>query len=1466
MANDSDEEEREEERRVEEMLAALDAPTMPDDNTVARMFVELMDALALPGAAANKMIQTLPTDKKWEMIKQNAAQLKDDVAKTATKWGPEDHAALSAIECAGVPSVDDIQTLRNKLRQSNKGKIRAFIKDKGVAVLTHTLYRRLRSRPRTDLDGAVCTEILECFKALMNNKKGMEAVLKQPGTIEAIAFCIDFRWLGLSNLILEILMVTCFYSREGCQQVNDAVVRLSRRRLETPYFLLMDAFKMRVTGGVASKTSILRFINVLIQCTPELEARTMVRNQFLSLEFVRLAHKELAYEQHKVDKAMAASEGGAAEEKSAVHPTLLRGRSSVDENDDTSAIAKSMVEMTYPGAMSTGLHARDDTESNYAQDPDFPNMGLVPIDPAKGIMAGVCVALKDRGKNTQALIGAVSKATKHRWYQIDNENFSWWARDKRDKAVDGQIPLTEIIGVRPESTNEKIYEETPFAFDVVTNDRAYNLGVQTEEDRIRWTTALTVAYNDALLSQANYKIDTVLHLMTDEVQDYLASFKKELEVFERLAAMDHNMSRIDVTDRRKAGNPDRMLQADDLMDVMKFLADEVKNTGLTEDIVKVIHQLSLLPMDRDFGALAWSTLSQCINDIRSNKHRGGYRIEFDRLQKLIDKRRDLDQKLEDAKSINDVLAAKDKEIADLRSNSANNSSAAAQQMSAQTSAPSAPVPVPIKDDPKYTKYFKMLKMHLPKPAVAMKCTADGVDPAILDLDPNSPSPSGLMKDAENNVSSAPAPAPPGPGGNPLAAMLANRASPAAAAPAPAASTAATGGAKLKDDPKYAKYFKMLKMHLPPQAVKNKMEAEGLDPAIIDMDPEGPPPAAAPAATDGVPLKDDPKYAKFFKMLKMHLPPQAVKNKMEAEGLDSAILDMDPEKPAPSAPPLKDDPKYAKFFKMLKMHLPPQAVKNKMSAEGLDPAVLDMDPEKPAPAGAGGAKPKPAAFMLRKRGPTKSGLDRKALEEIGLKEKPKIKLESKLKQVFWTKVPVAKLEGTMWVDQPDDLTEEELEASKVVEAFGSKPSAAPKAKSTAPPKPKLVTIIDPKRSQAVSIGLGRFKYSYEEFHDIFVRLDQQILTPETTEKLLAILPTDEEFSSVNEYEGELSLLGKTEAFFRSVGKIPRLIQRIECMSTSLSFAIGSDKFTGFDELVMRVENLEQAIEQLEASESFRKVLRIILSYGNYLNGGSARGQAYGFDLAFLKNIVTIKTKDGKKNLMHFIADAAERMCPEVTKINEELSAIDLNTRTSLGDTQKDLKNLGKLVGKVETEIKSGCGASEEPQLSGPFNELMEPFVEYGKGEISKLEERLQAADASIKGIASSYSFKTSENGDTAQELFQLLSKFISDFTSAFEKNVADREKAARDERLKKATEERNAARKASLKPGPGGAVKLPGLGAALKKPDEKKDLFAQFEESRKADAATIVAEMASRMKGLRKASAGSDDEYSDDEGN
>ena len=114
----------------------------------------------------------------------------------------------------------------------------------------------------------------------------------------------------------------------------------------------------------------------------------------------------------------------------------------------------------------------------------------------------------------------------------------------------------------------------------------------------------------------------------------------------------------------------------------------------------------------------------------------------------------------------------------------------------------------------------------------------------------------------------------------------------------------------ENDPKYAKFFKMFKMHLPTGAVRVKMTAEGHSPDIIEeiigILEKGPGPAPPPKVPEGPKLKDDPRFKKYFKMREMHIPRGALDQKMQAEGLDPAVLDMDPEGPpppgAPSLPP------------------------------------------------------------------------------------------------------------------------------------------------------------------------------------------------------------------------------------------------------------------------------------------------------------------------------------------------------------------------------------------------------------------------------------------------------------------------------------------------------------------------------------------------------------------------------------
>ena len=106
--------------------------------------------------------------------------------------------------------------------------------------------------------------------------------------------------------------------------------------------------------------------------------------------------------------------------------------------------------------------------------------------------------------------------------------------------------------------------------------------------------------------------------------------------------------------------------------------------------------------------------------------------------------------------------------------------------------------------------------------------------------------------------------------------------------------------------------------MPRAAVEIKMHAEGVDPKLLDKkvrdetatdseDEEGGPSAAAAAP--------DPAD-KFRKMLKVGLPRPAVELKMQAEGLDPAVLDSKPDvgvalpTPAPAPAPNSGNPKAA----------------------------------------------------------------------------------------------------------------------------------------------------------------------------------------------------------------------------------------------------------------------------------------------------------------------------------------------------------------------------------------------------------------------------------------------------------------------------------------------------------------------------------------------------------------------------
>jgi len=367
-----------------------------------------------------------------------------------------------------------------------------------------------------------------------------------------------------------------------------------------------------------------------------------------------------------------------------------------------------------------------------------------------------------------------------------------------------------------------------------------------------------------------------------------------------------------------------------------------------------------------------------------------------------------------------------------------NKSLASQQCKQDCSPQDGP---PLNQDPELAKYFKMLKMGLPKDAVKNALLRDGKDPSIMDMDPNK-----SLK-SQN-----------GGGGEPK-------------------DEPKDDGPPLKQDPDFTKYFKMLCMGLPKDAVKNALLRDGKDPSIMDLDPEkslksqtsGP---EVEEKNAGIPLKEDPEFSKYFIMLSMGLPKDAVKNALLRDGKDPSIMDLDPEKSLKSQTggpgveekdtgvPLKEDPEFSKYFKMLSMGLPKDAVKNALIRDGKDPAIMDLDPAKSV------------EFQMK----NKSG----GGHRVPVKKKKKVRR----KKIYWTPIQPEQIkEDSIWNLMRGSVRMDSLnyDVKEFEDLFTESADPADrnqkKKTKTDSKQKKSVQVIDGKRSMNGGIVLARMKVEY-----------------------------------------------------------------------------------------------------------------------------------------------------------------------------------------------------------------------------------------------------------------------------------------------------------------------------------------------------------------------------------------------------
>ncbi|KAF9363124.1 hypothetical protein BGX34_004815 [Mortierella sp. NVP85] len=336
------------------------------------------------------------------------------------------------------------------------------------------------------------------------------------------------------------------------------------------------------------------------------------------------------------------------------------------------------------------------------------------------------------------------------------------------------------------------------------------------------------------------------------------------------------------------------------------------------------------------------------------------------------------------------------------------------------------------------------------------------------------------------------------------------------------------------------------------------------------------------------------------------------------------------------------------------------------------------------------------------------------------------------------------------------------------------------------KPKEISILDQRRAYQINIMLGGMKHTYPEIRKAVLRMDEDFMTIVQLSNFLKFVPDAEEAGKLLEYKDapeEVQLtLGRPEAFFVEMLKVERYQQRLEGLKFKMTFKQLMD---GVNESIAIIT---AASKGLKNAKRFRELLNLILMLGNYMNGSSHNGGAFGFKIASINKLVDTKASNAPNmTLLHFLTNITEKTLPDLLNYQEELAACGPACRVSLPEVQSDFNQLKVKIKEMKNELQSHYANGYKASPDDRFYEVMQPFIEMAEQDFLKAETKMLEMDTLYKDCVRFYGEDPAVM--KADEFFGVFKTFSASFEKARGDNQKQEEKEAQREKAKTAAKAR-----------------------------------------------------------------------------
>ena len=182
----------------------------------------------------------------------------------------------------------------------------------------------------------------------------------------------------------------------------------------------------------------------------------------------------------------------------------------------------------------------------------------------------------------------------------------------------------------------------------------------------------------------------------------------------------------------------------------------------------------------------------------------------------------------------------------------------------------------------------------------------------------------------------------------------------------------------------------------------------------------------------------------------------------------------------------------------------------------------------------------------------------------------------------------------------------------------------------------------------------------------MKMDSSIINKEGIEKLLTMLPSEEEVSKIEEAQEvnpELPL-GTAEQFLITLSSITGLEARLRLWAFKIDFE-DLEK-----EICEPMADLKQGLENLHKNPTFKAILNVTLIIGNFLNNSSSKG----FQIDYLAKIPEVKDTVHKHSLLYHLTFSVLESLPTASDLYSEIGPITRASRTDFEEVSSTLSRM------------------------------------------------------------------------------------------------------------------------------------------------------------------------------------------------